>query len=149
MRISEMLVLLLICTLFILGRPAQYSKQEQQAAPDMEFESAQDHIYKVVYEVTRDEEEPIADILWMKKAAQVAIEQGIPHFNVLHQKISKKFQPHQKSDLSLVEGTIELNPDPEKAEYDAQEINSLELSQELESRVDQEEKSEGPSGPSY
>lgn len=131
MRISEMFILAAVCLLFIVGRPTQNTKQEQQAAPDMEFDSSQDHIYTVTYEAKTEEEEPVVDILWMKRAARIAIEEGIPYFNVLNQKISKKFQPRQKMDLSVVKGSIELNPDPQKAEYDATEISALVLNEEI------------------
>jgi hypothetical protein len=131
MRISEMFILAIVCLLFIVGRPTQNTKQEQQAAPDMEFDSSQDHIYTITYEAKSEEEEPVVDILWMKKAARLAISEGIPYFNVLNQKIRKKFQPHQKVDLSIVEGTIELNKDPLRAEFDAGEINAMVLTEDV------------------
>ena len=63
----------------------------------------------------------------MKKAAKLARDEGIPYFNVLEQKIRKKYFKKFNRELSVVEGVIELDNDPIRAEFDAVEIESLVL----------------------
>ena len=65
----------------------------------------------------------------MKKAAEVAQDAGIPYFNVLEQKVRKQFVKKYKTYLSVVEGVIELDNDPMRAEFDALEIESLVLNE--------------------
>ena len=103
-----------------------FEREAQEEAP-MEEMMDEINTYKVVYEVKSPSEEPIADIIWMKKAAEIAQDAGIPYFNVLEQKMRKRFVKKYKTELSVVEGVIELDNDPMRAEFDAQEIESLVL----------------------
>ena len=71
-------------------------------------------------DIESENDRPVADILWFQKAARVALEQRVPWFNVLEQKIGD----------NAVEGSIQLENDPMRAEYDANEILSLQLEDE-------------------
>ena len=73
--------------------------------------------YRIVMEIESPNDEPVADILWFQQAAELALDNKNPWFNVLEQNISP----------GSVEGVIELIKDPMKAEYDANEILSLHL----------------------
>jgi hypothetical protein len=81
--------------------------------------------FRVTLEVHRREDEGIADILWMKKAAAVALSAGIPYFNVREQRIRSR--PADGGALPVVDGVIALDEDPMRAEYDAHEIDALVL----------------------
>ena len=72
-------------------------------------------------------ENSVADILWLKKAAEVALDAGIPHFNVRKKKITREFNQKIQRRMNVVEGVIVLDNDPMSAEYDANEILSLVL----------------------
>lgn len=131
------------CLLWVLGRPGGALRQGGEAREAQEVEEVQEQemerqelpegpadlrdspAVRVVFEVTEVEEEPIADIIWLKKAASVALEQGSPYFNVLEQHFIKKFNPEWNMRLTTVEGIIQLTPDSMGAEYDAHEIDSL------------------------
>ena len=54
-------------------------------------------------------ENAVADILWLKKAAEVALDAGIPHFNVRNKKISREFNKKIQRRVNVVEGVIELS----------------------------------------
>ena len=73
--------------------------------------------FRIVMEIESPNDEPVADILWFQQAAEIALENKNPWFNVLEQKLSP----------GSAEGVIELVKDPMKAEYDANEILSLHL----------------------
>ena len=136
MRKTEILVLLVACLMFAIGMPSKTNKQELMARQEeqaedgpMEIDSynfeesqiSEDDSYQVTHRSASAGENKIADIIWLKKAAQVALDAGVPYFNVLKQKTRK-----DKS-LHVVEGEIELDNDPMASEYDANEIMSLVL----------------------
>lgn len=83
--------------------------------------------YKISLTTQKPSENEIADILWMKKAAEIAQAEGIPYFNVLEQKSYPSFSEAFGEDLITVEGIIQLDEDSMEAEYDAQEITALVL----------------------
>lgn len=132
MRLTEFLVIIVAALMFLIPtmnkEKTAFEREAQEEAP-MEEVLEEPNTYKVVYEVKNPSEENIADIIWMKKAAEVAQDAGIPYFNVLEQKIRKKFSSKHKKDLSVVEGVIELDNDPMRAEFDAAEIESLVLTE--------------------
>ncbi len=103
------------------------ARQEQVAEADMVFEDLAGEKYKVVYRAPGMRESSVADILWLKKAAEIAMDAGVPHFNVRQKKMSQEFNRKVQRRLSVVEGVIELDNDPMSAEYDAQEIIALVL----------------------
>lgn len=92
-------------------------RQAQEEAPMVEQISK--NTFRIKVDIYGPEKESVADILWFQKAAELAIEKKIPWFNVLDQSMSK----------TAVEGVIQLERDPMKAEYDANEILSLQLSE--------------------
>jgi hypothetical protein len=76
--------------------------------------------FRIYMDIESENDRPVADILWFRKAARVALEQRSPWFNVLEQQIGQ----------DAVDGVIQLEKDPMKAEYDAHEILSLHLGDE-------------------
>lgn len=134
MRLSVFLVVIVAALAFLIPQMHRnqnqdmFARQAQEEAPMEEIEDAP-HTYKITYEVTNPRQEPLADIIWMKKAAEVARDAGIPYFNVLRQVISKRFVRQHDRQLSVVEGVIQLDNDPMRAEYDANEIESLVLTE--------------------
>ena len=130
MRLTEFLIVIVAALMFLIPNMKKESKaferQAQEEAPVEEMLEAH-NTYQVTYTVMRPQEDPIADIIWMKKAAEVAQRAGVPYFNVLEQKITKKFNKKHQQELSVVKGVIELDNDPMRAEYDAYEIESLVL----------------------
>jgi hypothetical protein len=138
MKKSEMMVLLIACLLFAIGMPSKTStpeyadqgpqKQEQQAEEaEPEVGMAPDESYHVIYKSKSVSENKIADVIWLKEAAKVALDAGIPYFNVIHQKTRREFDPHQRKSFKVVEGRIRLDNDPMASQYDANEIMSLVL----------------------
>lgn len=100
--------------------------QAQEESPVETFNYGPE-TYKIVYKTEKPSENEIADILWMKKAAEISIQEGIPYFNVLDQKIYPTFSEAFGEDLMTVEGIIQLDHESMEAEYDAREITSLVL----------------------
>ncbi len=132
MRIMEMMLLCLVCLLLLIGTRSRPVRQAQEASVEEDSLIVEDgRKFSVVYRSESPADEPVIDILWMKRAAQIAIDEGIPHFNVLHQKISSNLRQKYNQHLSTVEGVILLESDPMKAEYDAQEIDSLVLTEQV------------------
>lgn len=131
MKKSEMLILLVACLMFALGMPSNASKQERVARQEeqAEEELVEDEPYLVTFKSTSPADNKISDIIWLKKAAQVALDAGIPYFNVLNQKTRKEFNQQRKFHQNVVEGEIKLANDPMNSEYDAHEIMSLVLTE--------------------
>jgi hypothetical protein len=127
MKISEFLVVVFAAVLFLfpfLKEEKQIVRQEQEENSRSQTE-VNSKTFKVVYEVPSPNEEQLADIFWLRYAAEVAIESGTPYFNILKQSIRKNFSQRYKVNLTTIEGLIELEYDPMKAEYDAHEIEGL------------------------
>ncbi len=119
MRSYYLLFLLLAFGLiFIFTSTPAPRKQAQEAGPILR-EIAR-NTYRIHFEINSEKEKPIADILWFHEAAKVALRKKIPWFNVLEEKITPYY----------VEGIIQLEKDPMKAEYDAYEILNLQLDKE-------------------
>lgn len=112
------LTLLLFSSFLILlvSKPLR-TKIDRQAQEEAPYLEVRPNTFSIRYEIKKTSQRGIADVLWFQKAAQAAIELESPWFNVLEQKISS----------NAVEGIIELEADPMKAEYDANEILSLQL----------------------
>jgi hypothetical protein len=132
MRLTEFVIVIVAALMFLVptmkNEHTAFEREAQEEAP-IEEVMGNANTYKVTYEVSRPQDEAIADIIWMKKAAGVAQDAGIPYFNVLEQKIRKRFVKKYNSQLSVVEGVIELDNDPMRAEFDASEIEALVLNQ--------------------
>lgn len=134
MRLTEFMVVIIAALMFLVPsmkkENSSFEREMQEEAP-MEEMLETPNTYKITYEVQSPKEEPVADIIWMKKAAEVAQDAGIPYFNVLEQKVRKQYVKKFKTNLSVVEGVIELDNDPMRAEFDALEIESLVLNEVL------------------
>ena len=104
--------------IFLIFNPKEENRQAQEEAPRTEQISK--NTFRIRMDIVSARDKSMPDILWFQKAAEVAIEQKIPWFNVLEQNMTSTY----------IEGLIELERDPMKAEYDANEILSLNLSDE-------------------
>jgi hypothetical protein len=126
MRLTEFVVIIAAALLFLIPTMKQekgaFERQMQEEAPVEEL-MEEANTYKVTFETKKPAEMALADIHWMKRAAEIARDAGIPYFNVLEQKVKKQ------DGATLVEGVIELDNDPMRAEFDAQEIESLVLTE--------------------
>ncbi len=131
MRLRELLVIVVAGFLLVFITPTfnkesrALERQAQEASPSELLE--EEHTFRIVYRVPSSKEESIADIIWMKKAAEVATSEGVPYFNVLEQKVTKRYVKKYDTELSIIEGIIQLDPDPMRGEFDAREITSLVL----------------------
>lgn len=131
MKLTGFIVVIVAALLFLIPmmnnqQHSAFEREAQEEAP-MEEMLEESNTFKIIYEVKRPEDESIADIIWMKEAAEVALKEGIPYFNVLEQKVRTRFNAESNQNLSVVEGIIELEADPMRAEFDAHEIQSLVL----------------------
>lgn len=131
MRKTELAVVTfaLICFFLIGPLTAQRFHREEtiqrEEAQEEQVELYDGESYQVVYRPRSLKEDSVADIMWLKKAAGIAMDAGIPHFNVRSKTISKEFNKSLQRKVNVVEGTITLDNDPMKADYDAHEILSL------------------------
>lgn len=128
---KTILFLAVIVTSLVYLVPIMKAEQEnqiqaQEESPVQTFNYGPE-TYKIIFTTQKPSENEIADILWMKRAAEVSMDEGIPYFNVLEQKTYPTFSEVFGEDLMTVEGIIELDNDSMEAEYDAHEINSLVL----------------------
>lgn len=130
MKLTGFIVVIMAALLFLFPmmnkENSAFERQAQEEAPTESFLN-KSNTYRITYESQGPEEESIIDIIWMKKASEVAISEGIPYFNVLDQKVTTRYDAESNQNLSVVEGVIELDADPMRAEFDAQEIESLVL----------------------
>jgi hypothetical protein len=118
---------------FLIPLAKKERYQEKQSQKEMEAINAPINqngyrTLKLKFTASSPQEAPIADIIWMKKAADVAIRLGTPYFNVLKQEIRHYFNPKYKMNLPVVKGIIQLENDHMKAKYNSYEIESLILS---------------------
>src|SRR3989344_4473521 len=119
MKLTGFIVVIVAALLFLLPMMnKENSVLERQAQEEAPMESILDksNTFKIIYESQGPEEESIIDIIWMKKASEVAISEGIPYFNVLDQKVTTRYDAESNQNLSVVEGVIELDADPMRAE---------------------------------
>lgn len=142
MHATQVTVVALLCLLISFGRTSA-SKQENQRSQQQEEEvltSRQEEVadpyeveevgrnsFYITFTASSLQDEPVADILWMKKAAELALEVGRPYFDVKNQRTTKHYDRELDAELSTVEGTVKLTKDPMKGTYDALEITSLVL----------------------
>ena len=133
MRLTPFLIVIALALIFLIPMAKKESFSHKRQAQEEVLESEYGdfgaiHTMKVSYVALSPAEAPIADIIWIKKASEVALDSGTPYFNVLKQKITQKFNSKYRMDLPVVEGIIQLEDDPMRAEFDAYEIESLILS---------------------
>lgn len=115
---SLILVLLLAGLIYVMEKNNPDQIQAQEVRPMVE-EIGQ-HTYRITMPIESPEDASVADILWFQKAAEIAIEHKIPWFNVQEEQMGQ----------DQVEGVIQLERDPMNAEYDANEILGLQLTEE-------------------
>lgn len=128
MRLIHFIIVIIAVLLFLIPnmkRDNHFNNVEQQE--EIGILSENNQRIEVIYEVQNPNEEPMADILWIKKAAKTSLESGTPYFNIIESKIKKRFVNKHQTQLPVIEGTIELEDDPMKADYDAYEIEDLNL----------------------
>lgn len=121
--VIALFLFLLIATAFTLY-PDQAFKESRPETHQI-VSQKKSSLLKINYRVQNTSEEPIADIIWMKKAAEVASQRGLPYFNVLKQNIRRSVSEDEGKKLIVVSGIIKLESDPLNAQFDAQEILSL------------------------
>lgn len=120
MKLYYLLFLLLVGGLiFMISNPTKRVEQAQEEGP--KIEQVGKYAFRIKLDIESVKDRSLADIVWFQRAAEVALDKKIPWFNVLEQKYTD----------TSVEGVIQLEPDPMKAEYDANEILSLELTDEV------------------
>jgi hypothetical protein len=102
-------------------------QEDEKTVQEMDMDRS--HTYKITFQATTPDEDAIADIMWMKRAAEVARDAGIPYFNILEQKTQERFVKRYRTKLTMVMGVIQLDKDPMRAEYDASVIEDLVLSE--------------------
>lgn len=134
MKLTEFIIVVIAALLFLLpglknDNFFKHEIQAQEESPPKKAHLRSSRSYKITYRVTNPRYEHVADIVWMKKAAQVAKDAGVPYFNIIEQNLTKKFHRASGQELSIISGIIELDPDPMRAEFDAQEIESLVLTE--------------------
>lgn len=133
MRLTEFMIVIVAALMFLIPtmkkESDQIQMQEEEVIEEQVVEDGEEiNTFKIRFEVADPSDEAVADIIWIKKAAEVAKDAGIPYFNVKKQTITKRFVKEFNQKLSVIEGVIELDNDPMEAEYDAHEIESLVLS---------------------
>lgn len=133
MKRTEFVVVTFAAFLFLMVGPLTArrdrppTEQRQEEVEEVFLGEDTQESFRVVYRARSMQENSIADILWLKKAAAVALDAGVPHFNVRNRKTTREFNRRLQRRLSVVEGTIELDNDPMSADYDSHEILSLVL----------------------
>jgi hypothetical protein len=134
MRITPFLVVVAFALIFLVPMMQKENLVSERQAQEEEVIAIDPEVGQEIktlhvrFDVHHPEEAPIADIIWMKKAAEVAVDSGTPYFNILKQEIRHRFSKKFKMDLPVVQGIIQLEDDPMKAQYDAHEIENLILS---------------------
>ena len=88
-------------------------------------------VFRVEYKVTNPKEEMIADILWMKKAAQMTKDSGFPQFKIKQRIVKKRFEKKFATSLSIIIGLIEVSKEEFSENFDADVIDSLPLEREI------------------
>ncbi|MES2525657.1 MAG: hypothetical protein V4598_01165 [Bdellovibrionota bacterium] len=132
MKKTELAVVSFALLLFFMvgpltaGKDKPREEKQEQVAEEI-IDDLHGENYRITFRAAGMKENGVADIMWLKKAAQVAMDAGIPHFNVRQKTISREYNRRVQRRLNVVEGVIELDNDPMNAEYDAQEILSLVL----------------------
>ncbi|HXH73583.1 MAG TPA: hypothetical protein VNJ08_01360 [Bacteriovoracaceae bacterium] len=135
MKVTHFALFSAVCLLFVIGRPDKVlnrmsegpSIQEEERQEEQYYEEASSSEIRVTFKVSSLKEESVADIIWLKKAAELALENGSAYFNITDQNISRRFVRKENVQLSVIDGYIKLENDPMTAEYDAHEIAELVL----------------------
>ena len=129
MKVTIFLAVIVASLAYLVPIMKTEKRNQMQAQEESPVETINygPNTFKITYTSQKPSEDEIADIIWMKKAAEVAKNEGITYFNVLEQKSYQNYSEAYQQELTTVEGIIELDADVMEAEYDAQEIESLVL----------------------
>jgi hypothetical protein len=84
-------------------------------------------LIRVAYKAATPDEEQIADILWIQKAAKMTKKIGFPYFKIKHRVVKKHFEKKYAQDLTLIEGVIEATDDFVSTTFDVELIETLSL----------------------
>jgi hypothetical protein len=131
-------LLVAVFLLIVIGRPAplvreaqeeQYGRQRLKNSLEAQEEESAEPSLEIRFAASSPEEEPISDIIWLKKAAESALDNGTPYFNIAEQRYGQKFVKRYNMSFTVIEGRIEFVDDPMQADYDAYEISKLVLNQ--------------------
>jgi hypothetical protein len=131
MRLTEFLIVIMAALMFLIPTMNKERKNERRQLQEEEETWDNQHhpnpylTTRVLFESRSAEEEGLADIMWMRKAAKEAMAQGSSYFNVLKQRKWRRFNPRLNRKMIVIEGEIELEGDPMKAEYHASDIPEL------------------------
>lgn len=128
MRLTNFLIVIAVTLLFLIPN------MKKEGRTEIPIKSIQEQVdestsltYSITFEAQSNEEEDIVDILWLRKVARFAQKNGTPYFNILEQKITKKYSERLDQELSVMSGLIELKKNSFEAQYDAAEIELLEI----------------------
>lgn len=134
MRKSELSVLLIASFLFAVGIPSKsrptfqnVNKPQQQEIMTAEIEGIDNEEYYIEFQTRSPDENSIADILWLREAAQVALDAGIPYFSITTQEKENHFDSKKQMRTRRIKGEIKLDNDPLNAQFDANEILALSI----------------------
>ena len=134
MRLTEFMIVIIAALMFVIPTMKKEqagllreAQEDEKTVQEMDMDRS--HTYKITFQATTPDEDAIADIMWMKRAAEVARDAGIPYFNILEQKTQERFVKRYRTKLTMVMGVIQLDKDPMRAEYDASVIEDLVLSE--------------------
>lgn len=131
MRLTHFMIIIVAAVLFLIPimrhekQTTEPLREAQEAEPWEEIPDGKSNTFKVTYSAMTPDEEAIVDIIWMRKAAEMANDEGMPYFNILKQRTQRRFVKKYNMELSTITGIIQLDPDPMRAEFDANEIESL------------------------
>jgi len=123
MRVTEILVVILVSFLFFLGHPGKNEQRQEQ----QDVSVSENKMLEVVYRVPDSTQEEVADIKWLRKAAELAMDEGRPYFSIINQKVTRRFSKSDETYLTTIEGKIEITDNPMETDYDANEIIGLNL----------------------
>jgi hypothetical protein len=131
MTLSQLTIITAIGLVILIGRPDKLFDQINELRQEEEFQEeieilAPDEI-RITFHATTAEEEEIADIMWLKKAAEATLNKGYSYFNIVDQEISREFFSEHNMLLSEIDGIIRMEEDPMTAEYNAHDISNLAL----------------------
>lgn len=128
MRLIELLLITTVAVYFSMGINKTVKPEDQQRQEYLPYERVEDTHY-IVYEILDPSMEKVADIEWFKKAAEQAIDYGLPNFNILYRSTVRHYSIEAKKEVDAIEGTIQLLPDAMGTDYDAHEILALDINE--------------------
>jgi hypothetical protein len=135
MKVIPFLLLSSFILLWVLGRPdwlrereqhKNFKQHHQQARNSWRFRDIQ-----VSFQVENPKDEEVADIIWLKKAAIEVQRRGFSYFNTISKTITRRFIFKHNQSLTYIDGIIRPQTDSMTADYDAKQISSLTLSEEI------------------